>query len=231
MALSWARGQAGLVAVLLLTLGAAQLHAQTVPEPPAAVGRISYGAMFLPGSAICSGTLVAPDLVLTAGHCLRDGDAGAVRFAAGLGGQGAVAIARGAEILRPAAPEDKVSGPGKLAHDVALLRLDRAIGPDEVVPLRLEPRHDNQLRLVSYRRDDPGIRAEADCTLLVQNGGVLGLNCPVVSGNSGAPLMQPGPDGTWQVVAVMVAQNRTSGLLRSFAVEVPADLAARLPDQ
>ena len=40
-------------------------------EAPSAVGRISYGDSPTPEAAICSGVLVAPDLVLTAGHCVR----------------------------------------------------------------------------------------------------------------------------------------------------------------
>lgn len=196
------------------------------PVPPA-IGRISYGMLFVPGSAVCTGTLISADIVLTAGHCLKDGSAHSVRFAVGVDRGRAVTIAEGAAILRPA------GDPDVLAHDVALLRLARPVSADLATPLALIGREDNRLRLVSYRRDAPGLRADALCATLLQNGSVLGLDCPAVSGNSGAPLMQAGSDGRWQVVAVMVAQNRNPGILRSYAVEVPPDLIARagLPDQ
>ena len=37
--------------------------------------------------------------------------------------------------------------------------------------------------------------------------GLLGLSCPVVSGNSGAPLLQAHGTG-WQIAAIMVASGR-----------------------
>ena len=66
-----------------LILCAGQLAAEMAPL---AIGRISYGDTIEPGAAICTGALVAPDLVLTARHCLESLQASParVRFAAGL---------------------------------------------------------------------------------------------------------------------------------------------------
>ncbi len=46
------------------------------------------------------------------------------------------------------------------------------------------------------------------CHTLATRHGLLGLDCPVVSGNSGAPLLQRTEWG-WQVVATMVASSST----------------------
>ena len=56
--------------------------------------------------------------------------------------------------------------------------------------------------------------------------GLLGLDGPVVSGNSGAPLLQAGGAG-WQIVAVMVASGR--GPVQSWAVLPPEALLAQIP--
>ncbi len=70
-----------LLLILVMPGGGA---AQPVDIPPA-VGRISYGDTLVPGAAICTGVLVAADLVLTAGHCVRGAadDPSSIRFEAG----------------------------------------------------------------------------------------------------------------------------------------------------
>ncbi len=70
-----------LLLILVMPGGGA---AQPVDIPPA-VGRISYGDTLVPGAAICTGVLVAADLVLTAAHCVRGAadDPSSIRFEAG----------------------------------------------------------------------------------------------------------------------------------------------------
>lgn len=211
----------------------ADTGAVTEDAVPRAVGRISYGMLFKPGAAICTGTLIAPDIVLTAGHCVKDGSARTVRFAAGVDAGRAVTIAQGDAILRPQGEQTGQGGQAGIAQDVALLRLIHPIDAGLVTPLALLPRRENQLRLISYRGDAPGQRADRPCATILKVGSVLGLSCEAVSGNSGGPLLQAGPDGTPQVVAVMVARNKNPGFPRSYAVEVPPDLLVRAgqPDQ
>jgi protease YdgD len=189
---------------------------------PAAIGRISYGAPFRPGSAICTGTLILPDLVLTAGHCLPDKPAQSVRFSLGTVGKPPAAAAVGVKIIRPNLP-----GASRLARDVALLQLDQAVPGDQAIPLRPRRRGKNRLWMVSYSRDLPDQRAQSLCQVMAQHESVLGLSCPVVSGNSGAPLLEAGAPGEWYVVGIIVAQNRNPGRYRAFALELPADLAER----
>ena len=60
---------------LLISLAALASEAALAEDIPSAIGRISYGDAMEPGAAICTGVLVAPDLVLTAGHCVRGSSA------------------------------------------------------------------------------------------------------------------------------------------------------------
>ena len=79
----------------------------------------------------------------------------------------------------------------------------------------------------AYRRDapdQPGGRLE--CRNAGDLPGVLALSCPVVSGNSGAPLLLW--DGTdWRIAAVMVA-SVSGGTAQSLAALIPDDISARI---
>lgn len=195
---------------------------------PAAVGRISYGDAPAPGAAICSGTLVAPDLVLTAGHCLRGAaeDPASIRFDAGWSGGKPAARRRGATvILLEGTPAAGMAG---LPEDVALLVLDAPFPPEAVAPLPLMDPAGSSFTLIAFRRDAPDQPPRHDiCATVITVPGLLGLGCAVVSGNSGAPLLTREGTG-WRIVAVMVAASR-AGPVRSWAALPPAALRQRIP--
>lgn len=212
-------------ATALLILAAAPTLAQ---ETPSAVGRISYGESFKPGAAICTGTLVAADLVLTARHCLEGAVAtpGTVQFAAGFAGGQSAALGQGVEVILSGAAVTRLR-----ANDVALLRLEAPIDPEAVAPLPLAPSvlaaFLRKYSVIAYRRDAPAqADRREDCALVTTLPGLFGLSCPVVSGNSGAPVLVWDGSG-WRILAVMVASNR-AGQIQALASVVPADLAARI---
>ena len=217
-------GRAVLLALLLLSGG----PGAGAEDLPAAVGRISYGDAPAPGAAICSGTLVAPDLVLTASHCLRGAaaDPASIRFDAGWSGGKPAAWRRGATvILLEGTPPAGMAG---LPEDVALLVLDAPFATEAVAPLPLIDPAGSSFTLIAFRRDAPDQPPRRDiCGIVITAPGLLGFDCAVVSGNSGAPLLVW--DGTdWRIVAVMVAASR-AGPVRSWAALPPDGLRQRIP--
>lgn len=219
---------AGLICGLLATTASAE-------DMPSAVGRISYSDVPQPGSAICSGVLVAPDLVLTAGHCVRGaaGDPAALRFDAGWS-DGTPTRRRGRAVIL--ASRALPTGLAGLSQDVALLVLETGFLPEEAQPLPLaaapaaDPATDFVLHAFARTTPDQPMPA-APCALRATvpgpdvRGGLLGLDCPVVSGNSGAPLLQADADG-WHIAALMVAQGK--GQIRAWAVQIPETLLAQI---
>lgn len=213
-----------------LALPGLEMPVASAQDMPAAVGRISYGETVKPGAAICSGALVAPDLVLTAAHCVRGsaGDPATLRFDAGWTADRPSGWRRGRQvILTGPAPAAGLAG---LPEDVALVVLEAPFSPEEATPLRLAVSLEGAFTLHAFRRDASDRPAPPlACGLRTALPGLLGLDCPVVSGNSGAPLLEhQGTD--WWIVAVMVAAS-FGGPVRSWAVLPPAKLQQRIASQ
>ncbi|WP_126977379.1 trypsin-like serine peptidase [Frigidibacter oleivorans] len=188
---------------LLTMLGAVAAGAEPgPPDAPAdmlpAIGRLAPADPLPEGAAICTGTLVAPDLVLTAAHCIP-GWPDAPRPQALVFRAGGRTV-RGAAALPAHPPRDPVT-------DLAFLRLDRAPGP---APLPLAPPPAaGDLRLLAFSRSAPEVRSDRTCPLIGREGALLAVGCAVVSGQSGAPLLADGA-----LVAVVVAAMGGQALAR-----------------
>lgn len=196
-----------------------------------AIGRVNQAGFRDRGA--CTGALVAPDLVLTAAHCVSHkvtGPAtpGKVQFVAGWLKGEYVAHRTGSALIFAGGDE---SPTGELADDAALIRLSEPIPRDLIAPLPLtdltmaEP----PFTLLGYRRDRPhALSHQPDCHPMGRQGTLLSLSCPVVAGTSGAPVLSETSDG-WHIVAVMVAKWN-NGAVQSLAVVPDEGLREAIAD-
>ncbi|MCT4683557.1 MAG: S1 family peptidase [Roseicyclus sp.] len=215
----------------------APLRALTTPAE--AGGWAAVGRLDAPGS-FCSATLVAPDLVMTAAHCLFDAehrriDDRALRFAAGLRNGHAEAVRGVARSFLP--PDWHMTGgrpdTATVARDIALLELDAPILLAAVRPIPAGSRgHEGDLvTIISYGRDRAfHASIEENCRILDREGDVTALSCSVVEGSSGSPVLRRTPSGL-EIAAVVSALGERGGQTVSFAVDaaalLPTLLAAR----
>jgi len=141
----------------IATTSMAETRVISLEEQPDwnAVGRVNKAGFNKSGS--CTGTLVAPDMILTAAHCTPSGDPGArivdYVFVAGWNRGEFAASATFAEVYLP---EGHTYGPLQIERihtDIALVRLATPIPEDVVRPLPLSALGDTALAFVGYRND------------------------------------------------------------------------------
>ncbi|MGZ2257577.1 trypsin-like serine peptidase [Roseobacter sp. A03A-229] len=194
----------------LLSASAAPLAADPLPalglkerQGWTAVGLVNTAGYR--SKASCTGTLIAPDLVVTAAHCAS----GTRHFVAGWDRGSFVAHRQSAEaVLHPNYLTAK--GNSRFRYDVAVLRLEAPISPRAVAPLPLNDQpalRIGDLTILGYHRKRPHVlNGRPDCpTLTTAPEAVLMLGCEVISGNSGGPVLVPIGTG-WALVAVVAGR-------------------------
>lgn len=209
-------------------------HAEAAPS---ALGRIDIAGRGW--ESYCTGTLVAADLVLTAGHCVVDPDEGtlltpgAITFRALRVGALHLLSRRVAEILAepgfdPAAWRSREADPegaGPLwafDDDIVLLRLGVPVAADLIRPARVSTASDYRgpVRLEGYRGEGGrDFHRYEGCGAIPLSARGLALDCLVFHGTSGAPVLAPGAGGE-EIIAVASVMVEFSVWMKSFAPRV-----------
>jgi protease YdgD len=182
----------------------------------------------------CSGALIAPDLVLTAAHCVvtdndKHIDPKTIVFRAGLRNGDFIASSRGLKIaVSPDYHNRKKITADMVRNDVALIKLANPISRALATPFALHSSgiKNGELAVASYGRGRNGaLSVQRACNVLTYAKGLLDFDCDITFGSSGAPVfaLDGGRKRIVSVVSVMSTKgNRKLGHGMSLLDIVPA---------
>ncbi|UWQ93453.1 trypsin-like serine protease [Rhodobacteraceae bacterium M382] len=228
-----------LAAVLVLVLVAPLVAADTtglrrLSDRDDLLGWEAVGRLDLAGKGFCTATLIAPELVLTAAHCVyskqtnRLLEADQVTFRAGLREGQSIADRQALQIaahsgFAPGAPMTWAN----VRHDVALIRLARPITSAQADPFIL---HDGATQGAAVSVTSYGMgRAEAlsrqrQCQILAARDELMMFDCDVTYGSSGAPVFaRVGARG--RILSVISGMAQVEGKKVALGMALPARVA------
>ena len=167
------------------------------------------------GDGSCTGTLIAPDRVATAAHCITDGSGPIKGIVFRAGASGDTDLGRASVISALVAPDysDETAAPnGGNGDDWAILTLDRPLGTQiGIVRAHVFDKDDiGRITAGTFRVSQAGyswdtgdyLSGHMDCSVLqVYGDGSIIHNCDTTQGDSGSPIMTM-IDGEWRLIAV-----------------------------
>lgn len=192
-------------------------------SPWSAIGQVNVGGYRVAGS--CTGTLIAPSVVVTAAHCLIDRFRGSpfpvhdIHFLAGVHLDMNLGHSKAKCLNFPPGFRR-----GKVSTDIATIVLAHPLAVDPVALAGPEPfREDRPLIHAAYPADRRyQLMADSTCSTLARISGVWATTCDSYAGSSGGPVLIH-DDNQMLLAAIMV------GVGRSETFAVPLEVWPGLP--
>lgn len=209
---------------LYLVLLVLCLATQSRADMFASAGRIEVRD----GPGTCSAALIAPQVIVTAAHCV-DADAGhSYLFHLGAG---SVSIPVTRVVVHPLYADLSGQSLRRLRFDIAVAKLSRPVDSDLATgfPLGDEAQRGEGLFMASWRAG-PRPRERRCLVLETDIPGIVPLGCRVRGGESGAPVLRMTEKGL-ELVAIVNSTANDHGRSVAFASDVRgriAPLQARL---
>ena len=177
-----------------------------------AVGRLTLDG----GQGFCTASLIAPDIILTAAHCLYDEQTGAqytikdFEFQAGWSSGRAEVYRKVKSILaHPKYHFEIANSIEKVSHDIAVIMLDQPIHSKNIQPFVVTslPHGGAGVLVVSYApRHKETPFSQSLCKVKAEQNEVLLLTCDVDYGASGAPVFVIS-EGVAKIVSLISAMT------------------------
>ncbi|SHJ75225.1 Trypsin [Shimia gijangensis] len=225
----------GLVSVLLLSTAAPLKSEQTHNRSNwEAVGRLNIS-----GRTMCTGALIAPDLVVTAAHCMFDPTSGKsvaatdIVFDAGLHNGHVKARRKVQSATIHPAYRHKPRGQADVGSDLAVLKLKKPISAHLIRPFATDarPNRGDTVGVVSYTMDQATTQSvEHPCQVLARQHDTLVMSCKVEFGASGAPVFAVQGESEPRLVSVISSKAQMGNRRVSVGTAVDDALQVLLND-
>jgi protease YdgD len=230
--------QALCIAMLcVLPAGAAQAEPSALEKlarRDALLGWEAVGRIDMDAGGFCTGVLYAPNLVLTAAHCVYDAQgtphpAGELRFRAGFAEGAAIAESR---VLRVFAhpgyiPSDTVTDT-MIRHDAAFLELETPIPAAIAAPFSVATVPEGrEVSVLSYAEGRTDVLSwQRRCAVLARVQGLVVTDCDVTFGASGAPVFERSSGRARIVSLISAGATNESGRQVALGIDLPELIAA-----